>query len=261
MLAGRVALLAALLAILAAGPVPAGAQSPPLVAAAADLAAALPEVAEAFTRETGQRVELVFGASGTLARQIQAGAPFELFLSADEALVARLHAAGLTEDAGALYAMGRLVLYAPAGSPIDPRQGLAGLAAVAAEGRLTRFVIANPAHAPYGRAAEAALRAAGAWESLHPRLVLGENASQAARFAGSGETAGGLIPHALALAPALAARGSFALVPADLHPPLRQRMVLLRRAGPAARRFQAFLRGAAARSILERHGFTLPAGA
>lgn len=230
----------------------------PVVAAASDLSFALTEISERFTRETGQQVELVFGSSGTLARQVRDGAPFDVFLSADESFVEQLASAGLTRDRGALYAVGRIVLFAPAGSPMRPDEGLAGLRRLLAAGKITRFAIANPQHAPYGRAAEAALRKAGVWADLQPRLVLGDNVSQAAQFATTGDAAGGVIAYSLALAPALAARGTYALIPDSDHPPLRQRMVVLKRAVPGAGPFYAYLQSASARAILQRFGFVLP---
>ena len=236
----------------------AAAQGRRLVGAASDLTFALTDIAAAFERDHGQRVELVFGSSGTLARQIRDGAPFELFLSADETFVEDLARAGLTRDAGALYAVGRIVLFAPTGSPLAPRDGLDGLARLLASGRVTRFAIANPDHAPYGRAAEAALRKRGLWNDLQPRLVLGDNVSQAAQFATTGNAVGGIIAYSLALAPNLRSRGTFTLIPDTDHPPLRQRMVLLERAGPLMQRFYQYLQGPAARALFERYGFTLP---
>lgn len=250
------ALLAA--ALLTACWSPALAQRAPVIAAASDLNVALTEIAEQFAREQGQRVELVFGSSGTLARQARDGAPFELFLSADEALVDALTAAGLARDGGTLYAIGRIVLFAPTGSPLVPSEGFDGVARLLAGGRVTRFAIANPEHAPYGRAAEAALRKRGLWESLQSRLVLGDNVSQAAQFAATGNAVGGIIAYSLALVPNVRSRGTFALIPESDHPPLRQRMVLLKRAGPTAERFYRYLQQPAARTILERFGFTLP---
>lgn len=234
------------------------AQKGPLVGAASDLSFALTEIAEAFQKATGQTVELVFGSSGTLTRQIRDGAPFELFLSADESFVDALANAGLTRDRGTLYAVGRIVLFAPPDSPLDPQQGLDGLAQLLAGGRVTRFAIANPEHAPYGRAAEAALRKRGIWNELQPRLVLGENVSQAAQFAVSGNSIGGIIAYSLVLAPNLRSRGRYALIPDSEHAPLRQRMVRLGRAGPVIERFYQYLQEPPARAIFERYGFTLP---
>ena len=234
------------------------AQRAPVVAAASDLSFALTAIAEQFAREQGQRVDLVFGSSGTLARQVRDGAPFELFLSADEAFVEDLAAAGLTRDAGTLYAIGRIVLFAPTGSPLIPSEGLDGLSELLATGRVTRFAIANPEHAPYGRAAEAALRKRGLWKGLQPRLVLGDNVSQAAQFATTGNAVGGIIAYSIALAPNVRSRGAFALIPDADHRPLRQRMVLLKRAGAVAERFYRYVQEPAARAILEQNGFTLP---
>ena len=237
---------------------PAAAQRPPAIAAASDLNAALTEIASRFQSETGQRVELVFGSSGTLTRQILDGAPFEMFLSADEAFVDTLAKAGRTRDGGALYAVGRVVLFAPTGSPLDPSGGLDALRRLLDAGQARRFAIANPAHAPYGRAAEAALKTHGLWTALQPHLVLGENVSQAAQFATTGNAVGGIIAYSLALTPAFGSRGRYALIAADDHAPLRQRMVVLKRAGPVAARFYDYLQQPAARAVLERYGFGLP---
>lgn len=253
-LAAFAVLLAALVPALGAR-----AAEPPLVAAAADLQSTLPGIAAAFERKTGQSVRLTFGASGALTQQILNGAPYEVFLSADESYVERLAAAGRTEGAGALYAAGRIGIFVPRGSPVRPDAGLKGLSAALKAGRVQRFAIANPAHAPYGRAAQAALERAGLWAAIQPRLVLGENVSQATQFAASGAAQGGIIPLSLASTPQVKAAGTFVLLPASWHPPLRQRAVVLRGASPTARAFYAFLQGTEARAAFARHGFTLPA--
>lgn len=250
-------LAAAAFVALALGP-PGCAERPTLVAAASDLAFALDEIAVAFERHEGHRVAITYGSSGTLTRQIQDGAPFEVFLSADEAFVERLVEADLTRDGGTLYAVGRIVLFVPTGSPLSADEGFDGLHRLLAAGGVQRFAIANPEHAPYGRAAEEALRRHGLWETLRPALVLGENVSQAAQFATTGNAIGGIIAYSLALAPALSGRGSFALIDEADHAPLRQRMVRLARAGPVADRFYAYLQEPAARATLTRYGFVLP---
>jgi molybdate transport system substrate-binding protein len=252
---------AALLVCLAAAVTGSGcaAGPPPVrVAAAADLQFALEEIAARFADDGGPAVNIVFGSSGTLTRQIREGAPFDLFLSADEAFVEQLQQAGLTRGGGALYAIGRIVLFAPPGSPLDPVEGLDGLGRLLERDGVPRFAIANPEHAPYGRAAEQALRAHDLWERLLPRLVYGENVAQAAQFATTGNSAGGIIAYSLALAPAMQDRGTFALIPETDHAPLRQRMVLLRRAGADAERFYEYLQQPAARDILARYGFVVP---
>jgi molybdate transport system substrate-binding protein len=239
-------------------PADVAAQRRPTIAAASSLNFALQEVAERFTRDRGDRVELVFGASGTITRQIRDGAPFEMFLAADEEFPNQLASAGLTRDPGVVYATGRLVLFAPKGSPLMVDERLDGLARLAASGGVRRFAIANPDVAPYGKAAEAVLRKRGVWDALRPALVLGDSISQAAQFSSSGNAVGGLLAYSVVLSPEFAGRGTYALLPAADHPPLRQRMVLLKKAGPVAERFYQYLQEADAKAILERQGFQVP---
>lgn len=233
----------------------------PLIAAASDLQGALREVARSFQAATGHRVEIVFGSSGNLAAQIRQGAPFQLFLSADEKYVLDLTKDGFTRDDGRLYALGRIVLFVPHHSALKADEQLAGLRAALAAGSLERLAIANPAHAPYGRAAREALQHAQLWDALQPRLILGENVSQAAQFAASANASGGIVAYSLALTPAMQKAGRFALIRQDWHAPLRQRMVLTKKAGPVATAFYDYLQRAAARAILERNGFAVPAEA
>lgn len=255
---GRVAALAlGIITLAMAGPARAQA-TPPLIAGASDLQFALTEIAQAFRATIGQDVRLSLGSSGNITRQIEQGSPVELFLSADEAFVFRLAAGGHTRDRGELYAIGRIVLFTPPGSPIATAGGMAAIRAALGAGSITRFAIANPEHAPYGRAAQEALRASGLWESIGPRLVLGENVSQAAQFALAGGSQGGIVAYSLVLAPALQGRGAYTLLPETLHEPLRQRMVLTRRAGPVATAFYAYIQQPAAREIMRRYGFALP---
>jgi len=247
---------AAALGLLRAGRAPAA--EPPAVAAAADLTYALPEIAALFARESGREVKLVFGSSGNFATEIANGAPFEVFLSADESYVAALARDGRTLDAGVLYAEGRIGIFATPGAAFAADGALAGLRAALARGGVRKFAIANPDHAPYGRAAREALAHAGLWDALAPHLVLGENVAQAAQFIRAGAAEGGILPLSLARAPAFAKTGQFALIPADWHQPLRQRMVLLRGAGATAQDFAAFVREAPARAVFRRYGFLLP---
>jgi molybdate transport system substrate-binding protein len=143
-------------------------------------------------------------------------------------------------------------------SRLTPDAELKQLAAALDAGTLRRFAIANPEHAPYGRAAREALERAGLWSRLEGRLLLGENAAQAAQFAASGSADGGIIPLSLALAPALAGAGRHVLIAEGWHQPLRQRVVLLKGAGSAARRFYEYVQQPAARAILARYGFQAP---
>lgn len=230
----------------------------PVIAAAADLKFALEEISAAFTRDTKREVKPAFGSSGNFYRQIEQGAPFQIFLSADENFVFKLAEADKTLDRGDLYAIGRIGIVVPNGSPLVADGELVDLATALADGRLKRFAIANPEHAPYGKRAEEALKHAGLWERIQDRLVLGENISQTAQFALSGSTQGGIIAYSLALSPALVAGSRFALIPASWHQPLRQRMVLMKNAGETARLFYRYLQQPAARTIMKKYGFMLP---
>jgi len=228
------------------------------VAAASDLKFAVEEAAIQFERVTGHRLRLVFGSSGNFTSQILQGAPFHLFMSADEQFVFRLADAGRTVDRGRLYAVGRIGVMVPHGSPLRADGTLQDLRAALADGRLRRFAIANPEHAPYGMRAREALQRAGLWDAIQPRLVLGENISQAAQFATSGAAQGGIVALSLALAPSVARLGSFDLIDEAWHQPLRQRMVLMKGAPPAARAFYEHLATPAAQAIMTRYGFEMP---
>lgn len=254
----RLAAIATLLAGALVLPFAAQASDVPNIAAASDLQFVLPDIAAAFERATGQSVRLSFGSSGNFRQQIADGAPFDLFLSADASYADALVRERRTLDAGVIYAIGRLALFVANDSPIAPDAELRGVAAALAAGRVSRFAIANPAHAPYGRAAQQVLTHAGLWTSIEPHLVLGENVSQAAQFAASGAAQGGIIAYSLVRAPGIAQRGRYALLPASGHDPLVQKMVLLQRADATARAFYAFLQQPAARAIFERYGFDLP---
>ena len=249
--------LASSLSIAAALP-PAAAQPVPTLAAASDLKFAVEEVAARFQKETGQQLRLVFGSSGNFTTQILQDAPFHLFMSADENFVYKLADAGKTVDRGRAYAVGRIGIIVPPGSPLKADGTLKDLAAALKDGRLQKFAIANPEHAPYGARAREALQHEGLWDAIAGKLVLGENISQTAQFATSGSTQGGIIALSLALAPALADRGTFQLIPEAWHQPLKQRMVLIKNAPPAARAFYEYLSTPAAQEVMVRYGFIMP---
>jgi molybdate transport system substrate-binding protein len=234
------------------------AQPLPTIAAAADLKFALEKVVALFEKQAGQTVRLVFGSSGTFLAQLLQGAPFHLFMSADESFVFKLADAGKTRDRGRLYAVGRIGIIVPHGSTQKADPEGRDLAAALQDGRLQRFAIANPEHAPYGARAREALTALGLWDAIRPRLVYGENIAQTAQFATSGSTQGGIIALSLAKAPAVAALGTFALLPERLHQPLAQRMVLLKDAPAAVVAFYDFLAKPAAQTIMVRYGFAMP---
>lgn len=234
------------------------AQDRPTLAAAADLKFALEEVAAQFEKDTGQRLRLVFGSSGAFYAQILQGAPFQMFMSADESLIFKLADAGKTEDRGRLYALGRIALIVPHGTPIKADGELKDVGAALRDGRLQKFAIANPEHAPYGARAREALQRAGLWQLIEPKLILGENVAQTAQFATSGSAQGGIIALSLASAPSIARLGDVALIPDSMHGPLKQRMVLLKGASPAVRAFYDYIATANAQLIMKRYGFAMP---
>lgn len=249
-------LCAAALCIAAA--IPVRAQTIATVAAASDLKFAVEEVVARFERETGNKMRLVFGSSGNFYSQILQNAPFHLYMSADENFVYKLADAGKTVDRGRAYAIGRIGIIVPHGSVLKADSEFKDLAAALRDGRVQKFAIANPEHAPYGARAKEALQHAGLWEAIQAKLVLGENISQTAQFATSGSAQGGIIALSLAKAPAVAQQGSFALIPEAWHQPLKQRMVLVKDAPPAARAFYEYIGSPAAQEIMVRYGFAMP---
>ena len=230
-----------------------------IVAAAADMSSALPQLVEAYTKKTGQTVKLSFGASGNLTNQIRNGAPFDVFFSADEEYPQQLITEGLASKSTLYrYAVGRLVLWVPSDSPLDlSKLGIKALL----DPSVKKISIANPATAPYGRAAAATLRHFGIYDQVSSRLVVGENISQAAQFVESGNAQAGLIALSHALAPAMKDKGRYWTVPLDAYPTLNQAAVVLSKSKQpdAARRFLDFLRTPEAASLLTSYGFSLSA--
>jgi molybdate transport system substrate-binding protein len=235
---------------------PANAQSL-TVAAASDLQSALPAIVAQFEKDTGQKVTLTFGSSGNFYAQIQNGAPFDVFLSADIDYPQRLEASGHAER-GSLYhyAIGRLVLWTRNDSGIDIRQGLT----VLTDARVRRIAIANPEHAPYGRAAVAALRHEQLYERVREKFVVGENISQTAQFVQSGSADVGLVALSLALSPTLKSSGTYVEIQESWYPPIEQAAVVVSssRLKALARQFVDYLRTPNSVRILRDHGFTVP---
>mgnify|MGYP000970519273 FL=1 len=228
------------------------------VAAASDLKFAMAEIVQSYKAISRQPIDMVLGSSGLLTAQIEQGAAFDIFMSADQSYTSRLASKRLTQGAGALYARGRIALFVAKGSPLKPDGRLADLRMALNDGRLKRLAIANPEHAPYGRAAREALIYAGLWSAAQPRLVLGENVSQATQFATTGDAQAGIIAWSLASAPDIAKLGKAVLIPENWHKPLDQRMVILTRAKPAAFAFYSYLQSPPARAVFKRFGFALP---
>ena len=238
--------------------VPATAGEPPLVAAAASLRHVFPALSRAWMDTGGVRPEVSFASSGNLYRQIAQGAPFDLFLSADEEQALKLVAAGATDGEGVVYGLGRLALLVPRHSRLMLDPTLADLAHALDDGRLRRLAIANPAHAPYGRAAREALVRAALWPRLGDRLLLAENAAQAVQFALARAADGGIVPWALVLSGRVSHEARHALLDAAMHGPIAHRMVLLAPAQTQARALFRFLAGPEARDIFKRSGFAAP---
>jgi molybdate transport system substrate-binding protein len=230
----------------------------PIIAAAASTKFALEEIIKAFHQETGRTIRVSYASSGNLARQIQQGAPFELFLSANRKYVALLSEQSKTHTTAITYALGHLVLLTSNSTKVTLDSELNGVKKLLQEGQLKHFAIANPAHAPYGIAAEEVLRSLKLWTQLKPHLVLGENAAQAAQFSSSGAAQAGLVSYSLALAPALKNSSHFLVIPANLHHPIEQSMVLLNSAGGTATQFFKYLQGDKAGKILSHYGYTKP---
>lgn len=231
------------------------------VAAAADLTAALPEIAAQYEKETGHDLKLVFGSSGNLTTQIRNGAPYDVFFSADEDYPKQLVADGLAENNTLYrYAAGRLVLWVGNGTTVDiEKRGMQTLL----DRTVKMIAIANPQHAPYGRAAAAALKHFAIYDQVAGKLVLGESVSQAAQFVESGNAQAGLIALSQALAPAMKDRGRYWTVPLDSYPTLNQAAVVVSRSRhqDAAGKFLEFVRGPEGTSLLKKYGFSLPAEA
>jgi molybdate transport system substrate-binding protein len=227
------------------------------IAAASDLKFALDELLVRFREQhPGADIQVTYGSSGNFLAQLSNGAPFDVFLSADVAYPRKLAEQGLVEGEVFLYAVGRLVVWVPRDSPLPLEQrGLDALREPAAR----RIAIANPQHAPYGRAAEAALRSLGVYDTVRDRLVLGENIAQTAQFVQSGAADAGIIALALALAPVMREQGRAWEVPLDAYPRMEQGGALLKRAKhPAlARAFRDHLLGPEGTAVLKRYGFSL----
>ena len=227
------------------------------IAAASDLNFAFKELVTEYEKTTGNHVKLTLGSSGNFFSQIQNGAPFDLYFSADIGYPRKLDEAGLVVP-GSLYpyAVGRIVLWAGKGSHLDLTKGLE----VLRDPTIKKIAIANPKHAPYGRAAVAAMEHFKVYEPVKDKLILGENISQAAQFIESGACDAGIIAFSLALAPAMKAAGQYWEIPAAAHAPLEQGAVILKQSKQpdAARQFLEFVKGPQGQEIMQRYGFTSP---
>jgi molybdate transport system substrate-binding protein len=228
------------------------------VAAASDLNYALKDLASRFEKKTGDKVTLSFGSSGNLSSQIQTGAPYDLFFSADIAYPQQLSATGFVEGPSLrTYAVGRLVLWVPNNSKLDPEKLKMNLLL---EPSVHRIATANPKHAPYGRAAMTALEHFHLKDNVAGKLVFGENISQAAQFVQSGNAQAGLIALSLAVSPAMKDSGRYWELPTDSYPELQQGVAILSASKhkPAAKAFLDYVVSAEGASVLEQYGFSVP---
>jgi len=247
-----------LLILLAVHPLPAQeAKSPLAIAAAADLVYCLADIDQEFTRQhPGADLKVTTGSSGNFFTQLQHGAPFDIFLSADVNFPRELAKAGLADSASlTTYAVGRIVLWTTR-DDIDVSRGLA----IVNDSAVKKFAIANPDHAPYGRAAKAALEHAELWEAASKKLVLGENIAQTAQFVQTGNAEAGVVALSLVLAPPVTKVGHWIEIPPDSYPRLEQGAIITAHGAknPLAPAYLAFLRSPEARAILDRYGFRLP---
>lgn len=227
------------------------------VAAAADLQFAMQDVAGRFQKETGKSVKLTYGSSGNFFQQLQNGAPFDIFFSANLDYAKKLEAAGLT-DPGSYYqyAKGKIVIWVPNDSTLDLSSGMQALL----NPSIKKIAVANPQHAPYGRAAVAAMQKENIYERVKDKFVLGENISQTASFVVSGAADVGIVALSLALSPNMKNKGRYVEVPAGEYPPIEQACVLLSSSKnkETARQFLSFIKTAAVGDVLSSYGFDVP---
>ena len=229
------------------------------VAAAADLQFAMQDIAAQFQKETGKSVEVIYGSSGNFFQQLQNGAPFDIFFSANLDYAKRLEAAGLTEPGSYYqYAKGKIVIWVPNESKIDLKPGLEALL----DPSIKKIAVANPQHAPYGQAAVAAMQKEGVYDKVKSKLVLGENISQTASFVISGSADVGILALSLALSPNMKDKGRYDEIAADQYPPIEQACVILSssKSKEAARQFLQFIKTPATGKLLEKYGFDVPTG-
>jgi molybdate transport system substrate-binding protein len=233
-----------------------------LVAAASDLSFPIKELVAGFEKGTGHKVKLTLGSSGTFQAQIVNGAPFDVFMSADVDYIHQLDAQKLIEPGSSYtYATGRIVVWVPNASPIDLQK--LGMAALTQPG-VKKIAIANPEHAPYGRAAIAAMQHYRVYDDAKPRLVMGENIAQAAQFVSSGAADVGVIALSLALSDPMKSSGRYWLVPLDAYPRMEQALAILsqaRKAGhlAAAKAFRDWIASSASTAVLQKYGFSVAA--
>ena len=230
----------------------------PLIAVAANLSKPMEVLAANFTRDSGMQVQLTIGSSGDLLRQIQQGAPYEIYIAAAASYTARAQAENLTDGELKVLALANLGAFIPAGSSLESAMDVNSLGRMLAAGDYRRIAMANPEVAPFGVAAQQALEKMGVWTVEQDRVLLGENVAQAVQFTLAGGVDVGFIPESYALLPEVASSGRFLPIPSGWHDPLAQTMVLLRGAGSEARAFFLYLQSPTTRELLLQAGYGAP---
>ena len=227
------------------------------VAAAADLQFVMQDVGPRFQKETGKTVKLIYGSSGNFAQQLQNGAPFDMFFSANLDYPKRLEAAELTEPGTFYqYAIGKIVIWVLNDSKLDVGPGLKALL----DPSIKKIAIANPEHAPYGKAAVAAMQKESIYDQVKDKFVLGENISQTASFVASGSADAGIVALSLALSPNMKDKGRYAEIPAADYPAIEQACVIMRSSKnkEIAQQFLKFIQSAPVKELFQKYGFALP---
>jgi molybdate transport system substrate-binding protein len=227
------------------------------VAAAADLQFAMQEIGSRFQQESGKTVKFIYGSSGNFAQQLQNGAPFDMFFSANLDYPRQLDAAGLIEPGSFYeYAVGKIVVWVPNDSKLDLSSGLKALL----DPSIKKIAIANPQHAPYGKAAVAALQKENIYDQVKDKFVLGENISQTASFVASGSADVGIVALSLALSPNMKDKGRYVEVPSGDYPAIEQACVIMRSSKnkDVAQRFLQFVQSLTIKDLLRKYGFAIP---
>jgi molybdate transport system substrate-binding protein len=227
------------------------------VAAAADLQFAMPDIGEQFHKATGKNVKLIYGSSGSFYQQLQNGAPFDMFFSANLDYAKKLEATGLTVPGSYYqYAKGKIVIWVPKDSALDLSSGMQSLL----DPKIKKIAVANPQHAPYGQAAVAAMQKEGIYDKVKDKLVLGENISQTASFVVSGAADVGIVALSLALSPNMEDKGRYQEIPTNEYPPIEQACVILgsSKNQETAQQFLSFVKTPAIGETLRRYGFEVP---
>lgn len=243
--------------ILSAAAVPVPAETP-LVAVASSMTHAIKEIAEKYREKEGKNVKLTFGSSGNFTRQIQQGAPYNVFLSAAENYVTTLQAKGLLAGKPRVYVRGRIGFFIPDNSALNEAMNLVELFNRMYYGDYRRIAIANPEHAPYGIAAKQVLQNGGVWVVPKRKLMIAENAAQVMQYVLSGGVDAGIVPESFAQLPIISNNGRFLAIPENLHQPITHYLALLKGSGQPGKDFVTYLTGKDALSILMKYGYSVP---